>query len=104
MPCQHLSACACTLVTHQGSRDSWVSDQKVCVWASRYSHKSAHLLVEPEPMLGPLPRGGGSEIVPCKRPRMGLELCRSGGLDSKDSMRPMRRRGSSHAEINDESV
>src|ERR1700761_202577 len=43
--------------THQGSRDTRVSDQKVCVRTTRYSHKRAHLLVEPEPILGPLPRG-----------------------------------------------
>jgi hypothetical protein len=103
--CQHNRSCATDLWnvgTHQGGRDTRIPDQKVCVRTARHSHKCAHLLVEPEPILGPLPRG--REDALCKRALIGLEFERCGGLGLSDSVKPMRRQGCYMQRINDECV
>ena len=55
--------------THQSSRDSRVSDQKVCVRAARYTHKCAHLLAEPGLRMRP---SGEVDSGLCGRPLIGL--------------------------------
>jgi hypothetical protein len=78
--------------TYQGRRDTWISDQEVCVWSARYSYESAHLLVEPSPRLR-IP--WSVVVVLCERLLIGLrtELERCGGQSREDCMKPMRRAG-----------
>lgn len=38
---------------HQGSRDSRVANEEVCIGAAGNSHESAHLLVKEAPTTGP---------------------------------------------------